>query len=59
VEAVRAHGHRDARFVPELDGVLEALPRELEAGDLVLTLGAGSVSGLGPRLLRALEEGSR
>jgi UDP-N-acetylmuramate--alanine ligase len=59
VEAVRAHGHRDARFVPELDGVLEALPRELEAGDLVVTLGAGSVSGLGPRLLRALEEGSR
>ena len=59
VEAVRAHGHRDVRFVPELDGVLEVLPRELEAGDLVVTLGAGSVSGLGPRLLRALEEPPR
>jgi UDP-N-acetylmuramate--alanine ligase len=59
VEAVRAHGHRDARFVAELDGVLEALPRELEAGDLVVTLGAGNVSGLGPRLLEALAEGAR
>jgi UDP-N-acetylmuramate-alanine ligase len=39
--------------------VLEALPRELEAGDLVVTLGAGSVSGLGPRLLEALAEGAR
>ena len=58
-EAVRAHGHRDVRFVAELDGVVEALPGELEAGDLVVTLGAGSVSSLGPRLLRALEERSR
>jgi UDP-N-acetylmuramate--alanine ligase len=56
VDAIRAHGHRDARFVAELDGVLEALPRELGAGDLVVTLGAGSVSGLGPRLLEALAE---
>ncbi len=56
VEAIRAHGHRDVRFVPELDAVLAALPRELEAGDLVITLGAGSISSLGPRLLRALEE---
>jgi UDP-N-acetylmuramate--alanine ligase len=59
VEAVRAHGHRDARFVAELDGVLELLPRELEPGDLVVTLGAGNVSGLGPRLLDALAEGRR
>ena len=58
-EAVRAHGHRDVRFVAELDGVVEALPGELEAGDLVVTLGAGSVSSLGPRLLRALGERSR
>jgi UDP-N-acetylmuramate--alanine ligase len=58
-EAIRAHGHRDVRFVAELDGVLEVLPRELEAGDLVVTLGAGSVSSLGPRLLRALEERAR
>jgi UDP-N-acetylmuramate--alanine ligase len=58
-EAIRAHGHRDVRFVAELDGVLELLPRELAAGDLVVTLGAGSVSSLGPRLLRALEEPAR
>ncbi len=56
VEAVRAHGHRNARLIADLDAVVERLPAELAAGDLVLTLGAGSISGLAPRLLAALEE---
>jgi len=55
-EALRAHGHRDVRYVPELERVLAELPGELREGDLVITLGAGSVSGLAPRLLAALEE---
>jgi UDP-N-acetylmuramate--alanine ligase len=55
-EAIRAHGHRDVRYLPELDEVARRLPRELAAGDLVITLGAGSISGLGPRLLAALAE---
>ncbi|MEN8182654.1 MAG: UDP-N-acetylmuramate--L-alanine ligase, partial [Myxococcota bacterium] len=54
VEAVRAHGHRAVQLVPELDEVLARLPGELEPGDLVVTLGAGSISSLGPRLLEAL-----
>jgi UDP-N-acetylmuramate--alanine ligase len=55
-EAIRAHGHRDVRHVAELDDVARRLPPELEPGDLVITLGAGSVSALGPRLLAALRE---
>ncbi len=54
-EAVRAHGHRDVRYVPELDALPEALATELRAGDLVVTLGAGSIHTAGPRLLRVLE----
>jgi len=54
-DAIRAHGHRDVRFVAELDRIVEELPAELEAGDLLLTLGAGSISGLGPRLLAEIE----
>jgi UDP-N-acetylmuramate--alanine ligase len=57
-EAIGAHGHRDVRFVRDLGEVPAALVPELRAGDLVITLGAGSVSGLGPRLLAALEGGA-
>ena len=53
-DAIRAHGHRDVRFEAELDEIARNLPGELRSGDLVLTLGAGDVSSLGPRLLAAL-----
>jgi UDP-N-acetylmuramate--alanine ligase len=54
-EAIRAHGHRDAHFVADLDSIAETLPGDLREGDLVLTLGAGNISSLGPRLLEALQ----
>jgi UDP-N-acetylmuramate--alanine ligase len=56
-DAIRSHGHRDVRFVAELDEVAETLPSELRPGDLVITLGAGNVSTLGPRLLAAVAPG--
>jgi UDP-N-acetylmuramate--alanine ligase len=58
-DAIRAHGHRDVRFVADLEGVCEALAPELRPGDLVVTLGAGNVQALGPQLLERLggEEG--
>jgi len=55
-DAIRAHGQRDVRFVADLDAVPAALVPELAAGDLVITLGAGNVSALGPKLLAALED---
>jgi UDP-N-acetylmuramate--alanine ligase len=55
VEAIRAHGHRDVRFVADIGGVLRALADEVRAGDLVLTLGAGSISKLGSQLVERLE----
>ena len=57
-EAIRAHGHRNTHFVADLDTIAETLPRDLREGDLVLTLGAGSISSLGPKLLEQLERGS-
>jgi UDP-N-acetylmuramate--alanine ligase len=53
-DAIRAHGQRDVRFVADLDAVPAALVPALRAGDLVITLGAGNVSSLGPKLLAAL-----
>jgi len=58
-EAIRAHGQRAVRFVADLDAVPAALVPDLQPGDLVITLGAGNVSSLGPKLLAAIERGAR
>lgn len=58
-EAIRAHGHRDAHFVAELDDALERLAGEVREGDLVVTLGAGNISTLSDRLLARLREDRR
>jgi UDP-N-acetylmuramate--alanine ligase len=54
VAAIRSHGHGDARFVANLDDLLDDLLREIRDGDLVLILGAGSISTLGARLIAKL-----
>jgi UDP-N-acetylmuramate--alanine ligase len=41
-------------FVPELDAVAAALVARARPGDLVLTLGAGSITEVGPRVLELL-----
>ncbi|MCP3982779.1 MAG: UDP-N-acetylmuramate--L-alanine ligase [bacterium] len=54
-DAVRARGHRNVRFAPDLKTLPDSLIPELKPGDWVLTLGAGDVTLVGPRLLAALE----
>ena len=56
VDAIRAHGHRRVKLVRDLDRVAELLAPELRNGDMVITLGAGNISALGPQLLAALED---
>jgi UDP-N-acetylmuramate--alanine ligase len=55
-ERIRSHGHRDTHFVADLDQLLETLADQVREGDLVITLGAGSISTLGTRLLERLRE---
>jgi UDP-N-acetylmuramate--alanine ligase len=45
-------GH--ARFVPDQDGAAAVVDAIAEPGDLVLTMGAGDITALGPRLLETL-----
>jgi UDP-N-acetylmuramate--alanine ligase len=52
--AIERRGSVAVQALPTLDAALEWLPDQLAEGDLVLTLGAGDVSSLGPRLLEAL-----
>jgi UDP-N-acetylmuramate--alanine ligase len=55
VEAIRAHGHRNAQFVADLDELPARVARAALPGDLVVTLGAGSISAAGPEILAKLE----
>jgi UDP-N-acetylmuramate--alanine ligase len=55
VEAIRAHGHRNAQFVADLDELPARVARTAQPGDLVVTLGAGSISAAGPEILAHLE----
>jgi UDP-N-acetylmuramate--alanine ligase len=42
-------------FVPDFSAAVQLVAAEVREGDLILTLGAGNVSQLGPRILAALE----
>jgi UDP-N-acetylmuramate--alanine ligase len=52
-EAIRACGHRDVTLVPRAE-LARAARARARAGDLVLTLGAGDVTQVGPELLALL-----
>ncbi len=53
-EAVRAHGHRDVTYVEKRVDLAQALLPRLKEGDIVLTLGAGDITHVGPELLGLL-----
>ena len=52
-EAVKACGHRDASFV-ERAHLAEKLKERAQAGDLIITLGAGDITQVGEELLGLL-----
>ncbi|MDR3764405.1 MAG: UDP-N-acetylmuramate--L-alanine ligase [Acidobacteriota bacterium] len=51
---VRCRGERPAEFAAGFDAAIEAVVEQARPGDVILTLGAGSVSQLGPRIVEAL-----
>jgi UDP-N-acetylmuramate--alanine ligase len=58
VERIRQFGHRGAEYVGTMDRGVEALISVAGEGDLVLTLGAGSVWQAGEKVLAKLREGA-
>jgi UDP-N-acetylmuramate--alanine ligase len=46
----------DTTYVPHRMKVVPALLSKLEPGDLIITMGAGDVTAIGPELLAALQE---
>lgn len=55
-EGIKKHGHRDVRFIEALDAIPAVVAEEMEEGDLILTLGAGSVTTLSDRLLETVRD---
>ncbi len=55
VSTIRELGKKDARYVASFDEAAHLLAAEANSGDMILTLGAGSVSQLGPEILERLK----
>jgi len=56
VARIREFGHRSVQYAGTLEQGMEAIAATAGPGDLILTLGAGSVARAGDQLLRLLEE---
>jgi UDP-N-acetylmuramate--alanine ligase len=54
IEAVKQHGQREVYFVPDVQDLHIKLIDMLQAGDLLLTLGAGNIVNAGEELLQLL-----
>jgi UDP-N-acetylmuramate--alanine ligase len=56
--AIKRFGHKDVRYVGALENAAEMLRDQVQAGDLVITLGAGTVNRVSEQLLTLLRERS-
>ena len=50
-EGIRSHGHRNVHYIPDQQQVVSWLLDELEAGDMLITMGAGDVYRVGKQFL--------
>jgi UDP-N-acetylmuramate--alanine ligase len=57
-EAIKRYGHKNASYIGALDNAAEILREHVSAGDMVITLGAGTVYRVGDQLLGLLREQS-
>jgi len=56
LEKVRSYGHRCAHYAPTVEEGIAAIAEAAEPGDLIVTLGAGSVSQAAEKILEKLRE---
>ena len=55
-ERIKSYGHKNAQYIGKLEGAAENLLGVVHEGDLVITLGAGSVHRSGDQLLALLKD---
>ncbi|MGC8602353.1 MAG: UDP-N-acetylmuramate--L-alanine ligase [Desulfomonilaceae bacterium] len=54
-EAIKARGHKTVRFLSDRSSIVSDVAEDLQPGDMLITLGAGDVTKLGPLVLEELE----
>lgn len=54
-ESIEQHGHKRVEYTGALDRTIDRAISVMQPGDLVLTLGAGSISQVGDEILKRLE----
>jgi UDP-N-acetylmuramate--alanine ligase len=54
---IKSYGHKNAEYIGDLGSSAEKLAGTVREGDLVITLGAGSVHRAGDQLLGLLRDG--
>ena len=55
-DGIKEHGHRDVRFVEDMQTIPHILKDQAREGDLIMTLGAGSVTSLSDELAEMIRE---
>ncbi len=55
-ENVRKYGHKDANYIGDIETAAERVIEHLQENDLVITLGAGSITRLSDEILEILKE---
>jgi UDP-N-acetylmuramate--alanine ligase len=58
-EAIKSYGHKNANYIGAIEGAAGALMEEIKEGDLVITLGAGTVSRVSDQLVGLLQARAR
>ena len=56
LDKIRSYGHRSAQYVPTMEEGVAAVAKAAQAGDLIITLGAGSISQAPDKILEKLRE---
>ncbi|HSU29995.1 MAG TPA: UDP-N-acetylmuramate--L-alanine ligase [Bryobacteraceae bacterium] len=56
IEKIRSYGHRSAHYARSMEEGIQAIAANAEPGDLIITLGAGSVSQAAEKILDTLRE---
>jgi len=56
-DAVNATGHKNVRYIPEFDDILPEVVKIVRPGDMVITLGAGSIWKVARDIAESLEKG--
>jgi UDP-N-acetylmuramate--alanine ligase len=55
---IKQYGHKNVQYIGGIDAAAERVSEQLREGDLVITLGAGSVTKLSEQILEILKKGN-